>query len=352
KGETGAQGPAGAKGDRGETGAQGPAGAKGDTGETGAQGPVGPRGPQGPKGNKGDRGLQGPKGDKGDTGAQGPKGDRGPVGPKGETTVLYQPVVLVDPSTNVSVTLSEGETNRAVALRVVHKETNATTTPVILSNVDYDLFDIELVDDAGAIVENTMPTVVRLPIDPGKEVARVVYLPNSAAEESLAFREVAATDGAGGKEVEFVANHFSEYGIVYKEVTASETTEVETSGTGTTDTANTSTAETGTTDTANTSAAETGTTDTANTSTSEADATVGEAVTEEIITAKGESVKAPALPALDLSAIKASHAPAVAAASAKKETLPNTGVSESLALTALGLLGLAVAGKLAQRKKY
>ncbi|HFU4560110.1 TPA: LPXTG cell wall anchor domain-containing protein, partial [Streptococcus suis] len=73
---------------------------------------------------------------------------------------------------------------------------------------------------------------------------------------------------------------------------------------------------------------------------------------EEIITAKGESVKAPALPTLDLSAIKASHAPAVAAASAKKETLPETGVSESLALTALGLLGLAVAGKLAQRKKY
>ncbi|HFI0631475.1 TPA: LPXTG cell wall anchor domain-containing protein, partial [Streptococcus suis] len=73
---------------------------------------------------------------------------------------------------------------------------------------------------------------------------------------------------------------------------------------------------------------------------------------EEIITAKGESVKAPALPALDLSAIKASHAPAVVAASAKKETLPETGVSESLALTALGLLGLAVAGKLAQRKRY
>ncbi|HFI0036820.1 TPA: LPXTG cell wall anchor domain-containing protein, partial [Streptococcus suis] len=302
-GETGPAGPAGERGPAGETGPQGPAGETGPqgpagetgpagpAGETGPQGPVGPRGPQGPKGNKGDRGLQGPKGDKGDTGAQGPKGDRGPVGPKGETTVLYQPVVLVDPSTNVSVTLSEGETNRAVALRVVHKETNATTTPVILSNVDYDLFDIELVDDAGAIVENTMPTVVRLPIDPGKEVARVVYLPNSAAEESLAFREVANGEG---KEVEFVANHFSEYGIVYKEVTAS----------------------------------------------------------EEIITAKGESVKAPALPALDLSAIKASHAPAVAAASAKKETLPETGVSESLALTALGLLGLAVAGKLAQRKKY
>ncbi|HFU3984444.1 TPA: LPXTG cell wall anchor domain-containing protein, partial [Streptococcus suis] len=290
-GLTGAAGPKGDKGDTGATGAAGPKGDKGDTGATGPQGPAGPRGPQGPKGNKGDRGPQGPKGDKGDTGAQGPKGDRGPVGPKGETTVLYQPVVLVDPSTNVSVTLSEGETNRAVALRVTHKETNATTTPVILSNVDYDLFDIELVDDAGAIVENTMPTVVRLPIDPGKEVARVVYLPNSAAEESLAFREVA---NAEGKEVEFVANHFSEYGIVYKEVTTS----------------------------------------------------------EEIITAKGESVKAPALPALDLSAIKASHAPAVAAASTKKETLPETGVSESLALTALGLLGLAVAGKLAQRKRY
>ena len=102
KGDTGAQGPQGLKGDKGDTGAQGPQGLKGDKGDTGAQGPqglkgdkgdTGAQGPQGLKGDKGDTGAQGPqglKGDKGDTGAQGPqglkgdKGDTGATGPKGE----------------------------------------------------------------------------------------------------------------------------------------------------------------------------------------------------------------------------------------------------------------------------
>ncbi|HFI0564497.1 TPA: LPXTG cell wall anchor domain-containing protein, partial [Streptococcus suis] len=76
---------------------------------------------------------------------------------------------------------------------------------------------------------------------------------------------------------------------------------------------------------------------------------------EEIITAKGESVKAPALPKLDLSAIKASHAPALAQAEAKKEekaSLPNTGVEAELALTALGAIGLLASSRLVSRKRY
>ena len=48
KGETGATGPQGPKGDTGETGATGPQGPKGDTGETGATGATGPQGPAGP----------------------------------------------------------------------------------------------------------------------------------------------------------------------------------------------------------------------------------------------------------------------------------------------------------------
>ena len=63
---------------KGEPGATGPQGPKGDKGDTGATGP------QGPKGDKGDTGPQGPKGDKGDTGATGPQGPQGattlPVG--------------------------------------------------------------------------------------------------------------------------------------------------------------------------------------------------------------------------------------------------------------------------------
>ncbi|HEM3703350.1 TPA: LPXTG cell wall anchor domain-containing protein, partial [Streptococcus suis] len=76
---------------------------------------------------------------------------------------------------------------------------------------------------------------------------------------------------------------------------------------------------------------------------------------EEIITAKGESVKSPALPKLDLSAIKASHAPAIAQAEAKKEdraSLPNTGVEAELALTALGAIGLLATSRLVSRKRY
>lgn len=56
---------------KGEPGATGPQGPKGDKGDTG------PTGPQGPKGDKGDTGPQGPKGDKGDTGATGPQGPAG-----------------------------------------------------------------------------------------------------------------------------------------------------------------------------------------------------------------------------------------------------------------------------------
>ena len=77
KGDTGATGPKGPKGDKGDTGATGPKGPKGDKGDTGAQGP------QGLKGDKGDTGAQGPqglKGDKGDTGATGPKGEKGSDG--------------------------------------------------------------------------------------------------------------------------------------------------------------------------------------------------------------------------------------------------------------------------------
>ncbi len=47
RGNTGAQGPAGAKGDPGEQGPQGPAGAKGDPGAQGPQGPAGAKGDPG-----------------------------------------------------------------------------------------------------------------------------------------------------------------------------------------------------------------------------------------------------------------------------------------------------------------
>ena len=77
RGNTGAQGPAGKKGDTGAQGPQGPAGEKGDPG---AQGPQGPAGEKGATGAQGPRGPQGPAGEKGATGAQGPRGAQGEPG--------------------------------------------------------------------------------------------------------------------------------------------------------------------------------------------------------------------------------------------------------------------------------
>jgi hypothetical protein len=54
KGDTGAIGPQGPKGDTGATGATGPQGPQGVKGDTGGIGPIGPQGP------KGDTGLTGP----------------------------------------------------------------------------------------------------------------------------------------------------------------------------------------------------------------------------------------------------------------------------------------------------
>lgn len=55
------------KGEKGDTGAQGPAGAAGPKGDTGKQGPAGTAGA---KGDKGDTGAAGAAGPKGDTGAK------------------------------------------------------------------------------------------------------------------------------------------------------------------------------------------------------------------------------------------------------------------------------------------
>ena len=84
KGEPGATGPQGPKGDKGDPGPTGPQGPKGDKGDTG---PTGPQGPKGDKGDTGDTGPQGPQGIQGPKGATGATGPQGPQGPAGATTL-------------------------------------------------------------------------------------------------------------------------------------------------------------------------------------------------------------------------------------------------------------------------
>ena len=90
KGATGATGPRGEAGPQGATGATGPRGeqglpgAKGDQGEPGPQGLQGPKGPQGNQGIQGPQGPQGAPGLQGERGLQGPRGETGPQGLKGD----------------------------------------------------------------------------------------------------------------------------------------------------------------------------------------------------------------------------------------------------------------------------
>ncbi|MFV8210618.1 glycosyl hydrolase family 95 catalytic domain-containing protein [Streptococcus pluranimalium] len=158
-----------------------------------------------------------------DTGDQGSDTESpvDPVSPVDEPTdEVETPLparLLHDLATGVRVQLQEGEDARIVSLRVTHKETGNPDTPAILGSHDYDLFDIVLVDQNGQVVANTKETLVYLPVDAGKRVARVVYLPNTEQEESLPFRQSTLTDATGQAVtvVIFTASHFSDYGIVY-----------------------------------------------------------------------------------------------------------------------------------------
>lgn len=74
----------GPKGDKGDNGPQGEQGLQGVPGVAGPQGEAGAQGPVGAKGEKGDAGEAGPRGEQGPKGEQGVPGQQGPQGPKGD----------------------------------------------------------------------------------------------------------------------------------------------------------------------------------------------------------------------------------------------------------------------------
>ena len=97
-------------------------GPKGDTGASGPQGPKGdaftfedftPEQLVSLKGPKGDTGAQGPQGEKGDTGPIGPKGDKGDKGEKGDRGSDATATPLTD-------TVTQGDTTHAVTGNAVY----------------------------------------------------------------------------------------------------------------------------------------------------------------------------------------------------------------------------------------
>ncbi|HFR3977384.1 TPA: glycoside hydrolase N-terminal domain-containing protein [Streptococcus suis] len=321
RGEKGDTGETGAKGETGATGAQGPVGPKGDTGATGAQGPVGPKGEtgatgaQGPAGAKGEtgatgaQGLAGPKGDTGATGAQGPagaKGDtgatgaQGPAGAKGETgaTGAQGPV---GPKGDTGATGAQGPVGPK-------GDTGATGAQ----------------GPAGPKGE-TGATGAQGPVGPKGEAgatgAQGPVGPKGDTGATGAQGPVGAkgeTGATGAKGPVGSSSTTVDAGVLPTEVISPTSTSQEVP----------------------------------------TDQTQQAATETELITAKGESVKAPILPVLDLSTLKldteAKHLSKSKEEKVEKaedtKKLPATSMTGSLALTALGLLGLVATRKLQKRR--
>ncbi|HFI0036818.1 TPA: discoidin domain-containing protein, partial [Streptococcus suis] len=125
---------------------------------------------------------------------------------------------LTDAATGVRLELQANELDSIIGLRVTHKE-GIVNVPVALADKDYDLFDIALVDEAGHTIANTLPVRVSLPVDAGKKVEKVLYLPTAGDKVELPFTESVrvTADGSPRKEVIFTANNFSDYAIVYSD---------------------------------------------------------------------------------------------------------------------------------------
>ena len=123
---------------------------------------------------------------------------------------------LYDEASGVSVILAPGERDDIKKIKVNHQETNDVKTPEVLKGTDYDLFDIQPTDNFGNVLAITKTVRVILPIDAGKTVAQVFYLPENGQPQSLAFEEISRT--VAGQTLKFVifnTEHFSQYGIIY-----------------------------------------------------------------------------------------------------------------------------------------
>ncbi|SDB32245.1 pullulanase, extracellular [Streptococcus henryi] len=124
---------------------------------------------------------------------------------------------LYHEASQVTVILAAGESDAIVGLQVSHMETNDSQTPAVLKGHDFDLFDITLVDKDGQKLDISKPARVIMPVDDGKTVAKVFYLPDNGPAQDLDFEELTeSVDGQERRFVAFTAEHFSNYGLVYQ----------------------------------------------------------------------------------------------------------------------------------------
>ncbi|MDW8750428.1 discoidin domain-containing protein [Streptococcus suis] len=125
-----------------------------------------------------------------------------------------------DSKTGLRVELAAGESKSIVALKVELLEAGGSTTPTALLGQDFDLYDIQLLDHENNVIEPSQDVLVVIPVDLGKQVEKLVYLPTLDQSQVLDFIPT-VMKGDNGQEVPAVAfntKHFSHYAIVYQEV--------------------------------------------------------------------------------------------------------------------------------------
>ncbi|HEL9629796.1 TPA: discoidin domain-containing protein [Streptococcus suis] len=125
-----------------------------------------------------------------------------------------------DSKTGLRVELAAGESKSIAALKVELLEAGGSTTPTALLGQDFDLYDIQLLDQNNKEIEPSQEVSVVVPIDLGKQVAKLVYLPTLEQSQVLDFTPTVIKNDNGQEipAIAFKTKHFSYYAIVYQEV--------------------------------------------------------------------------------------------------------------------------------------
>ncbi|MCW6675797.1 Rib/alpha-like domain-containing protein, partial [Aerococcaceae bacterium NML171108] len=116
---------------------------------------------------------------------------------------------LTHSSTQVTIAFSGKEPTKVHDLKVgiIQPTTDAQMTA--LKEKDAVLFDIEALDEHGNDIDIAHPATVRIPISIGKQVEEVLFIPENAPVQSLSFTMI------DGNILEFMAQHFSDYAVVF-----------------------------------------------------------------------------------------------------------------------------------------
>ncbi|MCW6661499.1 YSIRK-type signal peptide-containing protein [Aerococcaceae bacterium NML201209] len=128
----------------------------------------------------------------------------------GDDDTAEQPKVLAfkDEQTGIKVTFSADEPYTIHGLHAQKVTTPLASEPSVLKGREYDLYDLEALDDKGGHIDLQQGAKVSIPVPTAKEVDQVIFLQETGEAKAIAFAR-------HGEYVEFTAPHFSMYAVLY-----------------------------------------------------------------------------------------------------------------------------------------